>query len=172
MLPGETIPEYNRRLAKIYESEEAVGGLPIHMPDFCLFDEDHRSSLPLNLAYKAAQLADSDKADQFLWNLRHATIVDVLPTAHYNEILKVVHKTGINEKDFARCYKNGSAAKELEKDLALGERLHIQTLPAFLISTKETSVLIRRLLRYEDFEDIITELSASDIHKQSSGRFR
>ena len=36
------------------------------MPDLHLFDEQHRSSLPLNLAYKAAQLADIDKADEFL----------------------------------------------------------------------------------------------------------
>ena len=63
MLPNETIAQYNRRLARIYESEQSIGGLPISMPDLHLFDEEHRSSLPLNLAYKAAQLSDIDRAD-------------------------------------------------------------------------------------------------------------
>ena len=43
-----------------YESE------PINMNSFCLFDKDHRSSKPLNMAYKAAQLSDAKKADAFL----------------------------------------------------------------------------------------------------------
>ena len=50
-------------LAKIYESEESLGGLPIVMDGFNLFSESEISSLPLNLAYKAAQLADTARAD-------------------------------------------------------------------------------------------------------------
>ena len=38
---------YNKRLAGIYESEESIGGLPIHMDGFHLFDAEHRSSYPL-----------------------------------------------------------------------------------------------------------------------------
>ena len=45
------IPLYCRRLAQIYKSEEAIGGLPINMDGFCLFDKEHRSSKPLNLAF-------------------------------------------------------------------------------------------------------------------------
>ena len=96
MLPNETIAQYNKRLARIYESEQSIGGLTINMPDLRLFDEQHSSSLPLNLAYKAAQLADIDRADEFLKNLRHATIVDVLPTTHFDVILNVLRVTGID----------------------------------------------------------------------------
>ena len=53
-------------LAKIYESEESLGGLPIVMDGFNLFSENETSSLPLKLAYKAAQLADAARADLFL----------------------------------------------------------------------------------------------------------
>ena len=52
--PEEGILLYCRLLAKIYKSEESIGGLPINMDGFCLFDKEHRSSKPLNLAYKAA----------------------------------------------------------------------------------------------------------------------
>lgn len=54
---AEGIRQYNKRLAGIYKDEESIGGLPINMDDFHLFDENHRSSYPLCIAYKAAQLA-------------------------------------------------------------------------------------------------------------------
>ena len=60
------IRNYNVRLAKIYESEESIMGMPINMTNFHLFSPEHTSSIPLNLAYKAAQLADKEKADLFL----------------------------------------------------------------------------------------------------------
>ena len=81
------IEKYNRRLAGIYESEEAISGMPIDMRGFHLFDARHRSSVPLNVAYKAAQLACPDKADLFLYNLRYATIVDGKQTTLREEIL-------------------------------------------------------------------------------------
>lgn len=48
------IQNYNSKLTKIYESEESLGGLSIVMDGFNLFSENETSSLPLNLAYKAA----------------------------------------------------------------------------------------------------------------------
>ena len=63
MEPDAGIQRYCRRLAGIYKSEESIGGLPINMEGFCLFDATHRSSRPLCLAYKAAQLASPEKAD-------------------------------------------------------------------------------------------------------------
>ena len=94
----QSIRNYNARLAKIYESEESISSMPINMDGFCLFSEEHTSSLPLNLAYKAAQLAAPTLADRFLYNLRYATIVDTRPTTHLEEILKVVRQTGIDEQ--------------------------------------------------------------------------
>ena len=89
--PEEGIRRYCKRLAQIYKSEESIGGLPINMEGFCLFDTKHRSSKPLNLAYKAAQLTDSEKADGFLTALRNATVLDCRPTTHY---LKRMPKRG------------------------------------------------------------------------------
>lgn len=158
MLPNETIPQYNKWLARIYESEQSIGGLPISMPDLHLFDEQHRSSLPLNLAYKAAQLADIDRADEFLKNLRHATIVDVLPTTHFDVILKVVRDTGIDEDQFTQYYNDGTAHTMLEHDLNMVRKLNIHTLPAYMIQYGERSVIIRNLISYESFVEIIEQL--------------
>lgn len=163
MLPNETIEQYNKRLAKIYESEQSIGGLPISMPDLRLFDETHRSSLPLNLAYKAAQLTDTEKADTFLFNLRHATIVDVLPTTHFDKILKVVRQTGIDEEKFTQHYKDGSAQTALNKDLALVQKLKIYSLPAYMIQYAEKAIIIRSLIGYDNFVGIIEHLSSENV---------
>ena len=58
--PEEGIRRYCKRLAGIYKSEEAIGGLPINMEGFHLFDTEHRSSYPLCIAYEAAKLTDPD----------------------------------------------------------------------------------------------------------------
>ena len=158
MLPNETIAQYNKRLAMIYESEQSIGGLPISMLDLHLFDERHRSSLPLILAYKAAQLADIDKADEFLLNLRHATIVDVLPTTHFDVILKVVRDMGIDEDRFMQYFNDGTAQTELEKDLAFTRELNIRTLPAYLIQYGERAVIVRSLIDFENFVSIVEQL--------------
>ncbi len=158
MLHGESIEEYNRRLAKIYESESAVGGLPINMPELRLFDSTHRSSKPLCLAYKAAQLADGSKADIFLKALRHATVVDVRPTTHFDEILRVVRNTGINEEAFIMHYKDGSAETALAEDIAFTREIGIRTLPSYMIQYGENMVIVRSLIDYENFVSIIEQL--------------
>ena len=72
--------------------------MPINMDGFCLFSTEQTSSLPLDLAYKAAELTAPELADRFLYNLRYATIVETRSTTKLEEILKVVRQTGINEK--------------------------------------------------------------------------
>ena len=141
--PAEGIRVYNRRLAKIYKDEEPIGGLPINMEGFRLFDEAHATSLPLNLAYKAAELADPARAEHFLLNLRRATIVDTRPTTHMEEILDVVRATGMDEEAFLSCYQDGSAMAALEKDLDLGRRLGIRSLPAYLLESRGKSELLQ-----------------------------
>lgn len=154
MEPGEGIRRYNARLAQIYKSEELIGNLPINMEGFCLFDPEHRTSKPLNLAYKAAQLADPDRADDFLLNLRHATVIDCLPTTHAEVILEVVRRTGIDEADFLRHFNDGGAEKALSEDLAFAARLGIHALPTCLVQRGEKAMLIQSF-DYGDFERII-----------------
>lgn len=155
--PEKGIRRYCRRLAQIYKSEESIGGLPISMEGFCLFDATHRSSRPLCLAYKAAQLASPEKADPFLLALRHATVLDCRPTTHVDEILNVVHMTGIDEDSFLLHYQDGSAEAALEKDLALTRSLGIRSLPTYLLRYKEQAMILQSFW-YQDFVEAIEHL--------------
>lgn len=90
---AEGIRLYNARLTKIYEEEEKISGMPIDMRDFHLFSEECTSSLLLNLAYKAAELTAPKLAEQFLYNLRYATIVERRQTTLYEEQVRVAELT-------------------------------------------------------------------------------
>ena len=153
--PTEGIRQYCKRLAGIYKSEEAIGGLPINMDGFCLFDPEHRSSRPLCLAYKAAQLTAPDKADSFLAALRHATVQDCRPTTHDEEILKVVQDTGIDENAFLRFFKDGSAGAALDQDISFTRSMGIHSLPTYLIQCGDKALLMQSF----DYLDFITAIS-------------
>ncbi|MBQ9048306.1 MAG: DsbA family protein [Solobacterium sp.] len=162
MDPESGIQQYCKRLASIYKSEESIGHLPMNMEGFCLFDTEHRTSAPLNLAYKAAQLADPAKADTFLTALRHATVLSCRPTTHLDEILKVVRDTVISEEAFLQAYNDGRAEAALQQDLAYARRMGIHSLPAYLIQYKDRGMIMQSFA-YQDFVKAITQLTETDV---------
>lgn len=163
--PAEGIHRYNARLAKIYESEEPISGMPINMTGFRLFDAEHTSSLSLNLAYHAAKLADAESADLFLYNLRYTTIVDCRPTTQTEELLVVARKTGLDVDTFLRHFRDGSAQTALEEDLRLVRSMGIRSLPAYLLQYGEKAMLLRSF-DYQDFVNVISELTEGTITPQ------
>lgn len=159
-LPVKTgIEKYNRRLARIYESEESITGMPMNMSAFHLFDAAHRSSAPLNIAYKTAQVARPDKADIFLYNLRYATIAEGKQTTKREEILQVVRDTGIDEEKFLYYYDNGNAEKAFKKDKEFGRSLGIYSLPAYLLQFEDKVLMIQKLIGFEAFAEAIAKLT-------------
>ena len=157
--PAETIANYNRRLAAIYESEEHIGGLPINMQGFRLFDEQHLSSEPLCLAYKTAQIVAPDLADRFLYRLRFATVMETRPTTHWTEIMRVVQLVGIDEQRFAECYHSAEAQEALQADVQLMHSLGIHALPACLLEYDGKCLLGNPLYGFEYMSQAISQLT-------------
>lgn len=167
LLPNETLPEYNARLARIYEAEQCISGLPISMPKLALFTAERPSSLPLNLAYKAAQLADIRKADIFLYRLRYAAIVEVRPTNDLTVILDVVRAVGIDETAFLHHFQNGSAQIALNQDLALKKQLGIRGLPAYLFEFEDKKIVMNGVLNFTQFTQIIQQISEGKLQPKT-----
>lgn len=153
------IDRYLLRLAKIYEAEESISGMPINMSKLKLFSPDHTSSIPLNLAYKAAQLSDPSRAAQFLYNLRYATIVECKPTTRMSEILAVVARTGMDIDAFQGAYDSGHAHAAMEDDFAFRRSLNITRLPTYLFDYAGRQRLVAGVLGYADFARVIADIS-------------
>lgn len=157
------LEKYRLKLAAIYKSEEDITGMPINMTDFQLFTTEYTSSIPLNLAYKAAQLVDSNKANHFLYHLRFATVAECRPTTRLKEILAVVADTGINVNEFLQHYEDGSAQAALDDDFNLRQSLNVRGLPAYLFEYDGKQVVINGVIGYEQFYSIIKKLSDGDL---------
>ena len=160
-LPAEEgIRLYNQRLAQIYKGEEAIGGLPINMDGFHLFDADHRSSYPLCIAYKAAELCCPEKALAFLLKLRRATIVETRQTTRTDELIAVAADAGLDPEQFRIFFEDGRAAEAFQKDLELTQSLGIHQLPTVLIEGGEKSLLVSGMASYDTFISLIDNLDA------------
>lgn len=151
----EGIRAYNRRLAAIYKSEEPIGGLPMNMENFHLFDAEHRSSYPLNIAYKAAELCDIEKAEVYLSRLRRATIVEGRQTTRKKELIAVAEETGLDTDLFCQHLEDGSAEQAFLEDLRLTCSLGIHSLPACRIQCDDNSVIVSGLLGFAGFVEVI-----------------
>ena len=149
--PEEGMQVYNKRLAQIYLDEESIGGLPMNMDGFHLFDENHRSSYPLCIAYKAAQLAEPGKADDFLLRLRRATIVETRQTTLTGELVSVAKESGIDKTDFLNHFNDGSAEAAFHEDLALTRSYCIHGLPCCLIQCGNRHNLVNGMIGYDKF---------------------
>lgn len=156
--PAEGIRTYCRRLALIYKSEEQIGGLLINMEGFHLFDEERRSSYPLCIASKAAQLADREKADRFLYALRSACIIETKQVTREDEILRIAENAGIDPERFTEVYRNGKAEKAFMQDLYYVHSLGIRALPAYPVKHMGRSYLMQGLPSAESFMKVIGKL--------------
>ncbi len=158
LTPKEGIAKYNNRLAKIYMSEINIGGLPMNMENFHLFDENHRSSYPLNIAYKAAELSNPDKAYLYLLRLRRATILEGRQTTLDDELINIAREVGINEKIFCEYYYNGQAMRAFQEDLNFKNSLGIHYLPSCIIQCGNQAKIVNGLIGFDNFLAVIENL--------------
>jgi len=114
------------------------------------------------LAYKTAQIVDAEKAENFLYNLRLATVVEGRVTTDLAEILKIASESKIDAEKFKKVFEN-DAAKALGVDLKFCEKLFIRTLPTFLIEFEGEAKIFSGLLSYENFAEIIAEMTQKKI---------
>lgn len=154
---------YNKRLAQIYQSEQSISGMPIQMDNLQLFSPERTSSLPLNLAYKAVELACASKAEPFLYRLRFATVAECRPTTKLDEILRVVKQCDIDFTAFLQHYQDGSAQLALERDFAFLSEMGVRGLPAYLFEYQGKRLLRSGVLTYADFAMAIRQVSGGQI---------
>lgn len=158
--------KYQARLAMIYLQEEKIGNLPIIMNNLQLFNETHTSSLPLNRAYKAVEMIDPSKAENFLYNLRYSTVVETNQTTSVTELTKVAVNSGLDEAKFLEVYESTASKEQMNKDFNLFNLLKINTLPAYLFQYKGQALLVTSLAKYDDFLKVISQITNNEFKPQ------
>lgn len=157
--PVEGLARYNARLAQIHLDEETIGGLPMNMEDFCLFDTNHRTSEPLCLAFEAARIASPGRAEAYLRVVRRATIVEGCQTTRDDVLREVARKTGIDLEAFDRALVGGSAAAALRSDMETATRVGVSSLPALLLHAGNAVVLTSPLVGYRQLRRTIDAMA-------------
>lgn len=153
------IERYNARLARIYLDEEPLGGLPMNMEGFCLFDESHRTSEPLCLAFEAARIASPECAEAYLRAVRRATIVDARQTTRRDVLADIAAKTGVDVASFNRALADGSARDVLRRDQELAAAMGVRGLPSMLLQVRRKAMLVSPLAGYEYLLRVIDDLA-------------
>ncbi|HGO5855185.1 TPA: DsbA family protein [Mannheimia haemolytica] len=154
---------YNARLAKIYEAEQVISGMPIKMDRLALFDETHTSSLPLNLAFKAVEIISPHLAEPFLYRLRFATIVEQRMTTDERVLADVATQTGIAKEAFFKAYHSDTVKHALQNDFDLRAKWGIRALPAYLFCYGDRQILKTGVLDFDGFASIIRQISDGQI---------
>lgn len=157
------IPTINRQIEQHWNEASMRHGMPVKGKGFKLFDEEHKSSYPQNIAYKAAQMIDQKKADRFLRKMREASAADYLLTSHPDVLEDLAIQSGLDLEKFRHFINDGSAEKAFKDDLKLTRAFGVTGFPTCLVSYGEKQVLMRGYNSYEDFVKVIGMVSDDKI---------
>ena len=90
-------------------------------------------------------------------NLRSAVF-----TTHFEEILRIIRNTGIDENIFTHHYNDGNAEQALNSDLKFTLKMNIHSLPSYLIQSNGKAALFQSF-KYNDFKTAIQQITGNPL---------
>lgn len=146
-------------------------GMPVNVADFKVFDDNNRSSYPLNIAFKAAEMIDKEKAHTFLYLLRSASAAEGRATNELDVMLDLVSQAGLDIEAFQKHFTDGSAEGAFKKDLEEVMKNGVTGFPTYMITYKEKSIKLNGFRNLLQFMNAIDSISNGDIKKLDSLEF-
>ena len=153
----------NANIAKHWLEASSRHGMPVQADGFQLFSNEHPSTYPQNIAYKAAQMQDPQMAKRFLRRVREASSAEAKQTNRTEVLLELASEVGLDVARFLEDFREGNAGLEFERDLALTAQYGARGFPSFLVRYGQKEVLLRGYKRYEEFVAAIQYLSDGEI---------
>jgi len=105
-------------------------GMPINPEGFHLFSKEFPSTYPQNIAYKAAQMVNPDKADAFLRRMREATETEAKVTSNPDVQIELASEVGIDIAEFIKAIRSGEAEKRFKGDQAITQSTGVRGFPS------------------------------------------
>lgn len=166
---GGDIALSNRNMHKAWVDASAVHGMPVCEHGFRLFSEEHRSTVPQNMAYIAAKIYVAKAANKelspgrFLRRLQEATAVDAALTCDPNVIADLAAVEGFEPARLAEIMRSREAQRLYEEDKEKCRHYEVQTFPTYLLVYKGVELMLRGFTSYDTIVQNIKQLSYGKI---------
>lgn len=147
--------ESNVNIAQHWLEASEKHGMPVRTDGFELFTDQHPSSYPQNIAYKAAQMQSQERANKFLRRIREATATEARQTNRRDELVGLASEVGLDIALFIEKLEDGSAREAFNKDLRFARKHHIRAFPSFRLSYKNEHMILHGYQSYEALKALI-----------------
>lgn len=156
---GGTPEAANGQIGRHWEEASARHGMPVDTKDLHLFTNEHTSTYPQNIAYKAAQMEDEALANRFLRRLREASSAEGRQTNAVEVLIELASEVGLDVGRLLERMEDGSARAAFEKDQELCARLGVRGFPTFVVKHGEKSVMLRGFQTYDTIRRVMKQLA-------------
>lgn len=156
----------NANIAKHWLEASERHGMPVQSEGFKLFSQEHPSTYPQNIAYKAAQIQDQVLANRFLRRIREASATEAKLTNTTEVLVELASEVGLNIAIFLEDFNRGAAKMAFEDDLALTAQYQAHGYPTFLVRFGEKEALLRGYKKYEEFKAVMELLTNGAIQER------
>ncbi|NBK20616.1 MAG: DsbA family protein [Spirochaetia bacterium] len=153
----------NKQIREHWLEASLHHGMPVTTGALELFSDEHPSSYPQNIAYKAAQFEDQELADKFLRRLREATAVEAKQTNQEEVLLALAKGIGLDTKQLLTHCTDGTAETAFAMDLALTKAYKVRLLPTFILRYKGKEVVLENYQSVDTFEQAIQHLCRGEL---------
>jgi protein-disulfide isomerase-like protein with CxxC motif len=151
--------QVNGQVARHWLEASERHGMPVRTDGFRLFSADVLSTYPQNIAFKAVELTDADKAPAFLRRVREASAAEARETGRTEVLVELATEVGINLETLLQHLNDGSAEEAFRKDLSFTRQYAVRGFPTFLLRYEGRELLLRGYQRFGGFKGAIDMLT-------------
>lgn len=174
---GGDIALSNRNMHKHWLEASAIHGMPVSEAPVRLFTEEHRSTVPMNIAYIAAGLYVRshkdvmDNAEQrFLRILQEMTLVDGAQTNDADNIVAMSALVGFNQQKYGELFSGAEAKRIYTANKELCNEYDVHSFPTYKLDYAGEEMMVRGFTTYETLVHCIVQLSYENIKPLDDGR--
>ncbi len=157
---------YYKQVAEHWYDASTRHGMPVDEKIWYETAGEFTSTFPANIAFKAAELQDKQRAKKFLRKMREGIAAE-RRKIHRIEIQgEMIREVGLDEGKFIAAIESKEAEKAFYNDLEKASNKGVRGFPTFLIRAKKgEEVFLRGYQPYKRFEKVIQQF-AEDVKPQ------